>query len=102
MTKETSECVGTLLVPSSNLQELSETSTTTDSASGSGSNLQRRVTAGTLLVPSSDLQSTHNKGDESTGSEESAPVGLVRRITNKVNSLPTPTDEEVRDWAGDA
>ena len=89
------ECVGTLLVHSSDVQELSANTKTIEESSAS--NLQRRVTAGTLLVPSSDLRSPVEKQEEHH--DESSPKGsLRRRITEKLTS-PAPPDEDADNWA---
>ena len=74
------ECVGSLLVPTSDVQELSESTAT---------KLQKRVTAvGTLLIPDNDLWSTDPEQVNS----------LQRRITNKLTG-PAPPDSEADTWA---
>ena len=72
------ECVGSLLVPASDVQELSQGSP----------KLQKRVTAvGTLLVSPRDL----------AAQEEGVP-NLQRRITDKLKG-PAPSDAEADTWA---
>ena len=95
------ECVGTLLVHSSDVQELSEISNTQANKESFGANLQRRVTVGTLLVPSSDLKSPEEKDEEH--SKEASPMAsmtmrITRRITDKLNSQ-APPDEDCDNWA---
>ena len=78
------ECVGSLLVHQSDVQEVSAAEDP-----GFAVNLQKRVSAGTLLVPSSDLQSPQ---------QDSAPQGsLRRRITDRLNG-PPPKDDEADKW----
>ena len=75
------ECVGSLLIPASDVQELSDVK------------LQRRVTVGTLLVPARDLQ------ELSMDHPVEGPVkSLQRRITNKLTG-PPPPDAEAESWA---
>jgi hypothetical protein len=80
------ECVGSLLVHQSDMQELSQ-----EMEPKREMNLQKRVSAGTLLVSSSDLRSEPAR-------EESPKGSLRRRITDRLNS-PAPKDEEADTWA---
>ncbi|KAG7354056.1 hypothetical protein IV203_003412 [Nitzschia inconspicua] len=114
MTNDTTECVGTLLVPSSNLKELSA-ATNNDVVECVGSllvhtsdvqelssmsvastlptvNLRQRVTAGTLLVKSDDLRSP----DQERNTENN--VSFRKRLTKRLNG-PAPADEEADSWA---
>ena len=91
------ECVGSLLIHTSDVQELSEVSTS--SSSSPGANIQKRMTAaGTLIVPSDSLASpscsTKNKG----GSPNASP-SIVRRVTERLNGPAAPRDET--DWTED-
>jgi hypothetical protein len=81
------ECVGSLLVHSSNIQELSEGASMLPAV-----NLRQRVTAGTLLVKSDDLRSPEDNHTQQG-------VSIQKRlITNKLNG-PAPSDEEADSWA---
>ena len=72
------ECVGSLLIPTSDIQELSQVK------------VQRRVTVGTLLIAPKDLCSDHH-GE--------TPVAVMqRRITKKLTG-PAPPDSEAESWA---
>lgn len=114
------ECVGTLLVPSSNLQELSSNFphpvTFSSSVEGVGTiivpcndlqefkdeskqtiSLKKRVTVGSLLVPSTDLHHPPVLGEVIDISEARKP-SLVRRFTNKMQG-PAPSDAQADSWA---
>jgi hypothetical protein len=106
------ECVGTLLVPSSDLKELSQANSQeqvecvgsllvhtsdvqelTDLAPGLPEvNLQKRVTVGTLLVTQSDLESPK----EDTLKEK---VVSIQRSATKRMTGPAPGDDESDTWA---
>ena len=75
-------CVGSLLVPSSDVQELTQVK------------LKKRATVpvGTLLVPPQDLSSSSDRDGELPA------TSLQRRITNKLTG-PAPPDSEAESWA---
>jgi hypothetical protein len=86
------ECVGTLLIPSTDLQELSNTPSSKSSA-GLVS-IKKRVTVGSLLVQTSDLNTTVQ---DNTLPESSVKI-LRRRITKSLQG-PAPDDSEADSWA---
>mmetsp|Transcript_3825 Transcript_3825/g.4574 ORF Transcript_3825/g.4574 Transcript_3825/m.4574 type:complete len:92 (+) Transcript_3825:160-435(+) len=81
------ECVGTLLIPSQDVQEL-----TVEASSPPGLHdevtLQRRGTTGTLLLNPQDLQTHAHDKD----------VTLQRRITTTLQEMPVPDDEDAGNW----
>ena len=85
--RTTSECVGSLLVDSKDIQELG--SSPMMASSFTQVNLQKRVTVGTLLVPPDDLKTTH---------EESSSPSLARRVTERLQG-PPPDDADTDMWA---
>lgn len=113
-TQDTIESVGTLLVHSKDMQELSSITPFSDECVGSllvhqadvqelgemptpevpEVNLKKRVSAGTLLVPTSDLRSPQQQNNQGTPPKAS----LARRITDRLNG-PAPRDEEADSWA---
>jgi hypothetical protein len=87
------ECVGTLLIPSTDLQELSHTSSPKSFAPGLV-NIKKRVTVGSLMVQSSDLNTT----PQDNTLPESSVKTLQRRITKRLQG-PAPDDSEADSWA---
>lgn len=97
------ECVGSLLVPKKDLQELSSSSDNNNN-NGGGAQLQKRFTetadfvknelkrdecVGTMLVHTSDMKEFSEKA-------KGAGSSLVKRATNHLNHLPAPTAEDVQ------
>mmetsp|Transcript_2058 Transcript_2058/g.3095 ORF Transcript_2058/g.3095 Transcript_2058/m.3095 type:complete len:92 (-) Transcript_2058:176-451(-) len=78
------ESVGTLLAPTSDLNELSPNQPKV--------RLQKRVTVGTLLVSDSDLKTATELDVEAPRST------LIRRITERLQG-PAPDDDKVEYWA---
>ena len=90
--EETMECVGSLLVPAHDVQELSDIPSPVAAV-----NLKKRGTAvGTLMVPSNDLSSTKEAAARADGSSQMS--SLQRRITDKLMG-PPPDDSEADTWA---
>jgi hypothetical protein len=86
------ECVGSLLVHSSDVKELSEKAS--ESFFVPTVNLRQRVTAGTLLVKPDDLRSPdRNASDNAEGGDS-----IQKRLTNTLSG-PPPADSEVDSWA---
>jgi hypothetical protein len=86
------ECVGTLLVHSSDVKELSDRPS--DSLSLPTVNLSKRVTAGTLLVMPDDLRSP----EQHDSPNNDAGVSIQKRLHNTLNG-PPPADSEADTWA---
>uniref|UniRef100_A0A7R9W6Y9 Uncharacterized protein n=1 Tax=Pseudictyota dubia TaxID=2749911 RepID=A0A7R9W6Y9_9STRA len=84
---ENLECVGSLVVPSSDLKELQ-----TRATKALKDELKKDECIGTLLVHKSDLQELSD-GQESPS--------LRRRITDHMNNIPEPTPEELETIMGD-
>lgn len=82
-TNDKVECVGTLLVHSSDVQELSDA----PAPHLPEVNLQKRVTAGTLLLPPEDMDSPPKEAKD-VGSPS-----LQRRITERLNGPAPPLEE---------
>jgi hypothetical protein len=97
--KDKVECVGSLLVSTHDVQDLSDAPEVHIPSFPEG-NLKRRVTAGTLLVSSTDLKTP--AGEESDpkqdGPDTSGATTLRKRITNRLNG-PAPEDSEADSWA---
>ena len=92
------ECVGSLLVHASDLQELS-VATKTAASPIQTVNLKKRTTAGTLLINSEDLATPKsNKGPDAAHDTDASP-GLVRRVTERLSGPAAPRDET--DWTED-
>ena len=68
------ECVGSMLVQSSDMQELSDSSPNPHFPDMHlpAINLQKRVTVGTLLVQQDDLETHHNKKQDEPDHSSSA------------------------------
>ena len=107
--KDRVECVGSLLVSSQDMQELSDAPTPSFSdvhiptpSSLPEVYLKKRVTAGTLLVSSADLNSPERHQEEAVPKQQDGPdtasPTLRKRITNHLNG-PAPADSEVDTWA---
>jgi len=102
------ECVGSLLVPAAELQELSS-QTQNESHSNykvsPQANIQKRHTAvGTILVPPSELDShptrENEQGgkDEQDGKQESMMGSIRKRLTNHMGK-PPPDENDPEYWA---
>mmetsp|Transcript_116632 Transcript_116632/g.326266 ORF Transcript_116632/g.326266 Transcript_116632/m.326266 type:complete len:104 (+) Transcript_116632:120-431(+) len=90
------ECVGSLILPASDLQELEEHK----SPEVGEVKLQKRRTAvGTIMVPQTDLE-THPREESGSGDEKKEPVMLKlrRRITEELAKPPPPEDERPDLW----
>ena len=98
---EAVECVGSLLVHTSDMQELSDHNAV-QAELLPAVNLQKRVTAvGTLLVNQNDLDSSSGSGSGSNNNpnaEENDSPSIVRRITKALQG-PAPDDAEADTWA---
>ena len=105
--KETLECVGTLLVPAHDVQELSDVPSTF-SPQAAAVNLKKRGTAvGTLMVPFKvvlphNIPKKGHAGDgaASTGTDSTSSQlsSLQRKLTDKMTG-PPPDDAEADSWA---
>lgn len=83
------ESVGSLLLPSTDLQELSSSPKSPGLV-----NLKKRVTVGSLLVQSSDLNTRHQDASASG----STVTSLRRRISENLKG-PPPCDSDAACWA---
>jgi hypothetical protein len=101
--KDKVECVGTLLVSSHDMQELSDAPTPSFAdvhvprPSFPEVYLKKRVTAGTLLVSSTALNSSEEETVPKQDGLDTSPT-LRKRITARLNG-PAPDDSEVDTWA---
>mmetsp|Transcript_34220 Transcript_34220/g.63295 ORF Transcript_34220/g.63295 Transcript_34220/m.63295 type:complete len:102 (-) Transcript_34220:189-494(-) len=89
--KESLECVGSLVVNTSDVKELSGSSQwgaeslQTKATNALKDELKRDECIGTLLIHKSDLQELCNAPESAS---------LTRRITDHINNLQEPTPEE--------
>jgi hypothetical protein len=102
--KDVVECVGTLLVSSHDVQELSDVPTPSllseahiPTPSFPDVYLKKRVSAGTLLVSPKDLKSPEEKPVPKQDDGDTSST-LRKRITNRLTG-PAPPDSEVDTWA---